>query len=71
MKFAPNHLYSVGSVKGLTRGAGLAHYRAMKTARLIFAIAAIYGLVVLVPGLFTEAAFNLASPPAINHPEFY
>jgi hypothetical protein len=43
----------------------------MRFARIIYWIAAIYGIVVLLPGLFTEAQFNIASPPAINHPEFY
>ena len=43
----------------------------MKLARIIFGVAAAYGLLVLLPGLFTEAQFNQMNPPAINHPEFY
>ena len=43
----------------------------MKLARIIFGVAAAYGLLVLLPGLFTEAQFSQMNPPAINHPEFY
>jgi hypothetical protein len=44
---------------------------AMRLARIIFGVAALYGLLVLAPGLFTEGQFNQDNPPAINHPEFY
>lgn len=43
----------------------------MKTTRLIFALAALYGMTVLLLGLFGEERFNAAMPPAITHPEFY
>lgn len=43
----------------------------MRFARIIYGLAALYGIMVLVPGLFTEGQFNLSNPPAINHPEFY
>lgn len=43
----------------------------MKLARIIFGIAAVYGILVLVSGLFTESLFNQMNPPALNHPEFY
>ncbi|WP_337658581.1 hypothetical protein [Sphingorhabdus sp. Alg231-15] len=40
-------------------------------ARILFALAALYGILVLLLGLFGEAQFNTAMPPAITHPEFY
>ena len=40
----------------------------MKVARWIYLIAAIYGIVVLVPGFFLE---KLVDAPALTHPEFY
>ncbi|MEP2103567.1 MAG: hypothetical protein ABJP02_15665 [Parasphingorhabdus sp.] len=43
----------------------------MKTTRIIFGLAALYGIAVLLLGLFGEAQFNAAMPPAITHPEFY
>lgn len=43
----------------------------MQRVRWIFRIAAIYGLLVLLPGLFMEARFSIANPPALTHPEFY
>ena len=43
----------------------------MKLARIIFAVAAVYGVLALLPGLFTEALFNQMNPPAVTHPEFY
>lgn len=43
----------------------------MKSVRIIFGLAAVWGFLALVPGLFGEAAFNAAMPPAISHPEFY
>lgn len=39
--------------------------------RIIFALAALYGIIVLFLGLFGEVQFNAAMPPAITHPEFY
>jgi hypothetical protein len=43
----------------------------MKFARWVFLIAAIYGVVVLVPGLFLERQAGEMAPPAITHPEYY
>ena len=43
----------------------------MKLARWIFLIAGLYGIAVLIPGLFMEAAFNAGNPPPVSHPEFY
>jgi hypothetical protein len=43
----------------------------MRFARWVFLIAGIYGLVVLLPGLFLEQAAGQATPPPINHPEWY
>ncbi len=43
----------------------------MKLGSGIFWIAAIYGAFVLLAGLLGEAQFNIASPPAVTHPEFY
>jgi len=43
----------------------------VKAAQIIFWSAAIWGFVVLIPGLFGEAALGVAMPPAITHPEFY
>ncbi len=42
----------------------------MKTVRIIFGLAAVWGFLVLVPGLFGEAAFNANATEAITHPEF-
>ena len=43
----------------------------MRFARWIFLIAGIYGILVLVPGLFMEQQASEAAPPAITHPEYY
>ena len=43
----------------------------MKAARWIYGGAGIYGLLVLFPGLFSEARLNTDWPPALTHPEFY
>ena len=43
----------------------------MKTARLIFTIAGIYGLVVLTPFLFMEHMIAEATPGGLTHPEYY
>ena len=40
-------------------------------SRIVFRIAGIYGLIVLVPGLFAEKMLAEKMPPAITHPEFY
>jgi hypothetical protein len=40
-------------------------------ATRIFLIAGIYGLIVLLPGFFTEARTGHDYPPAITHPEYY
>ena len=41
------------------------------TARWIFRIAAIYGLIVLLPLFFAEDWIARLTPPAITHPEYY
>ena len=43
----------------------------MKFARLVFLIAALYGIVVTLPFFFIEDRLNLAYPPPINHPEYF
>ena len=43
----------------------------MKTPRLIFTIAGIYGLLILTPFLFLERRIAEATPGGITHPEFY
>ena len=43
----------------------------MKFARTTYLLAAIYGVIVLVPGFFLEAQFDQAPPPTLTHPEFY
>jgi hypothetical protein len=40
-------------------------------ARAVFLGAAIYGIVVLVPGFFSEKMLAGKMPPAVAHPEFY
>jgi hypothetical protein len=40
-------------------------------SRIVFRIAGIYGLIVLVPGFFTEKMLAEKMPPAVTHPEFY
>jgi hypothetical protein len=40
-------------------------------ARRVFLIAGIYGLIVLVPQLFTESRVGHDYPPAITHPEYF
>ncbi len=42
----------------------------MRAARLIFAAAAMFGIAVLVPGLFVEAGATALYPP-LAQPEFY
>jgi hypothetical protein len=43
----------------------------MKTARLIFTIAGIYGLIVLTPFLFMERMIADRTPGGLTHPEYY
>lgn len=43
----------------------------MKFARGLFAIAAVYGVIGLVPQYFMEAKNGRDFPPAITHPEFF
>jgi hypothetical protein len=43
----------------------------MKLARVIFALAGVYGLGVLLPMYFERARVETAYPPAITHHEFY
>ena len=43
----------------------------MKTARIIFGIAAMFGVLALAPGLFGEAQYVALYPPEFAHPVFY
>lgn len=43
----------------------------MKFAKITYWAAAIYGILVLLPGFFLENQFNRTSPPVVTHPEFY
>jgi len=43
----------------------------MKFARWVFRIAGVYGLIILTPHYFMEAAIGEHHPPAITHPEFF
>jgi hypothetical protein len=43
----------------------------MKFAKRLFFIAAVYGIVGLVPQYFMEAKNGADFPPAITHPEYY
>ena len=43
----------------------------MKTARLIFTIAGIYGLIILTPFLFLERKIAELTPGGITHPEYF
>lgn len=45
--------------------------RAMKFAKITYWLAAIYGVLVLLPGFFLEERFSQTIPPALTHPEFY
>jgi hypothetical protein len=40
-------------------------------ARRVFLVAAVYGLIVLLPQYFLEAKTGRDVPPAITHPEYY
>ena len=43
----------------------------MKTSRLIFTIAGIYGLLILTPFLFIEQKIAEPAPGGLTHPEYY
>ena len=43
----------------------------MNFARWVFRIAAVYGVIVLLPMYFLEQRFGVDQPPAITHPEFF
>jgi hypothetical protein len=43
----------------------------MKFARYTFAIAAVYGILVLLPQYFLIDQIGIDSPPAITHPEYF
>lgn len=43
----------------------------MKFARWVFLLAAIYGVLALVPMYFQEAMLAQTQPPALTHPQFY
>ncbi|MFC5526329.1 hypothetical protein ACFPPA_11355 [Rhodanobacter ginsengisoli] len=43
----------------------------MKFARRVFLLAAIYGVLALLPMYFREAVVARDQPPAITHPEYY
>jgi hypothetical protein len=43
----------------------------MRFARIVYAVAGIYGIVLLAPQYFNEARVGRDYPPAITHPEFY
>ena len=43
----------------------------IRSARLIFRVAGIYGLVALLPMFFAEPLFARYAPPALTHPEYF
>lgn len=43
----------------------------MRFARIVFAIAGVYGLLVLAPMYFVFDVVGRQSPPPVTHPEFY
>jgi len=43
----------------------------MRFSKVVFLIAGIWGIVVLLPGFFTEQRFATQFPPPITHLEFY
>jgi hypothetical protein len=43
----------------------------MRFARWVFAIAGVYGLIVLTPFYFLEDQIGRDNPPAITHPEYF
>jgi hypothetical protein len=48
-----------------------AEARAVKFARRVYTVAAVYGVMSLVPGFFTVSRFETLFPPILTHPEFY
>src|SRR5438270_12628534 len=42
-----------------------------RVSSIVFLAAGVYGLIVLVPGFFSEKILAEKMPPAITHPEFY
>jgi len=42
-----------------------------RTLGWILRVAGIYGIIVIVPGFFTQAQYSAMFPPAVNHLEFY
>lgn len=43
----------------------------MKFAKWVFAIAGVYGILVIAPLYVLETQLNTALPPPLNHPEYY
>ncbi len=43
----------------------------MRFAKIVFTVAAVYGLLVLVPQYFLEERYGRDFPPPVNHPEHY
>ena len=43
----------------------------MRFAKVVFTVAAVYGLLVLVPQYFLEERYGRDFPPPVNHPEHY
>jgi hypothetical protein len=43
----------------------------MKFARIVFTVAAVYGVIITVPLYFSEHQMSLQYPPAITHPEYF
>ena len=43
----------------------------MRFSRVIFGLAAVYGLVVVLPLYFERARFEVVAPPAVTHLELY
>jgi hypothetical protein len=43
----------------------------MKFAQRVFAVAGVYGLIVLLPQYFLETKISADHPPAITHPEYF
>jgi hypothetical protein len=54
-----------------TPASHLAGSSGVRFARRVYGIAGIYGVIVTVAGLFTEARFAEMIPPVIMHPELY
>lgn len=43
----------------------------IRFARRVYIVAAVYGLIVLMPQYFMEARVGIDYPPAITHPEYF